>query len=150
MVPSADRFGNREQSRDTFLMTNIVPQTGALNQFPWEKLESYARSLVYRGQETYTIAGVYGDKVRLRGKVTVPSNCWKVIVVLGRGQKLESIDSRTRIIAVDMPNAQGIENVRWETFRTSVRDIEGKTGYNFFSDLPRAVQDRLETLIDSR
>ena len=61
VVPSGDRFGDREANAETFLMTNIVPQTGALNQFPWEQLESYSRYLIRRGNDVYTIAGVYGD-----------------------------------------------------------------------------------------
>ena len=36
IVPSADRFAVVRQNEDTFLMTNIVPQSKALNQFPWQ------------------------------------------------------------------------------------------------------------------
>ncbi len=145
LVPAADRFGNPDQFRQTFFMTNIVPQTGDLNQFPWEKFESYARSLVYRGNELYTISGVYGDAGRLRNKITVPTNCWKVIVVFGRGQRVDTITNVTRIIAVDMPNADGIEDVPWERYKTTVRAIEERTGFNLFRSLPRDIQDRIET-----
>ncbi len=146
MVPSADRFANKDLNEQTFLMTNIVPQTGDLNQFPWNKLESYSRGLARRGNTIYTIAGVYGDKERLRGKVTVPTNCWKVIVVLRSG-RTEITDS-TRIIAVDMPNIEGIADVRWETYKTTVRSIEEKAGVDLFSTLPRELQETIETRID--
>jgi endonuclease G len=43
VVPSADRFADKILNEETFFMTNIVPQTPALNQYAWEKLESYAR-----------------------------------------------------------------------------------------------------------
>lgn len=135
MVPSADRFANPQLNEQTFLMTNIVPQAGDLNQFPWNKLESYSRALARRGATIYTIAGVYGEKERLRGKVTVPTNCWKVIVVLRRGAT--EITDSTRIIAVDMPNIEGIANVRWENYKTTVRAIEQKTGLDLLSILPR-------------
>lgn len=148
LVPSADRFGNKSQNADTFLMTNIVPQTGDLNQFPWEKLESYARSLVFRGNELYTIAGVYGEKGRLRNKVTIPANCWKVIVVFTRGQN--NIWPDTRIIAVDMPNIDGIENASWESYKTTVREIEKKAGLDLFSSLPQDLQDQIETRTDRK
>lgn len=148
MVPSADRFSDRRRNEETFNMTNIVPQTGDLNEFPWQKLESYARSLAYRGSETYTIAGVYGEKDRLRGKVSVPTNCWKVIVVFPRGASRNNIDQRTRVIAVDMPNDVGIENAPWQRYKTTVRDIETKTGLDIFNLLPRDLQDRIETRMD--
>lgn len=149
MVPSADRVANKALNDETFMMTNIVPQTGALNQYPWEKLESYTRSQAWRGWDVYQVAGVYGTKGILKNKVTVPTNCWKIIVLVRKGSE---IDSRTRIIAVDMPNVDGIENDRWEKYRTTIRTIEQRTGYDFFSQMPREWQDKLETQneIDNR
>jgi endonuclease G len=143
MVPSADRFGDVRLNEETFIMTNIVPQTPALNQYPWEKLESYARGQARRGFDVYQIAGVYGNKGILRNKVVVPSNCWKIIAVLPRGTT--EANRRTRIIAVDMPNEDNIESQPWERFRTTIRQVEERTGYDFFSSLPRELQDELET-----
>ncbi len=143
MVPAADRFADESLMEETFLMTNIVPQTGDLNQFPWNKLESYARGIARSGSELYTIAGVYGEKGRLRGKVTIPTNCWKVIVIIPRGQN--GITRSTRIIAVDMPNIDGIENENWQRYQTTVREIEQRTGLDLFSAIPRDVQDIIET-----
>lgn len=142
MVPSADRFANKVLNEETFMMTNIVPQTGSLNQYPWEKLESYARSQAWRGWDVYQIAGVYGARGVLKNKVTVPTNCWKIIALVRKGSE---IDSRARIIAVDMPNTDGIENDGWEKYRTTIRTIEQRTGYDFFSQMPRELQDKLET-----
>ena len=150
MVPSADRFANANLHDETFMMTNIVPQTGALNQYPWENLESYARSEARRGSDVYTIAGVYGSQGVLKHKVTIPTNCWKIIVFLPRGITVDKIDQRTRIIAVDMPNAGGIENDGWEKYKTTVRKIEEKTGYDFFASMPRDLQDRIETRMEIR
>ena len=149
MVPSADRFGDPASNSETFQMTNVVPQSADLNQYVWEKLERYARGIVRRGSDVYTIAGVYGQRERLKGGVTVPTNCWKIIVVLPPGGSTLNIDERTRVIAVDMPNQNGIKNIYWQKFRVPVREIEQKTGYNFFSDMPRDLQDRLETRVDN-
>jgi endonuclease G len=146
MVPAADRFGSPDFG-DTFLMTNVVPQTPELNQYPWEKLESYARGAVRRGSDVYTIAGVYGDKGRLSGRVTVPTNCWKIVIILPRGAN--EVNENTRVIAVDMPNENGIKQRFWQDFRVSVRAIEAKTGYDFFSVLPRNLQDVIETHVDT-
>ncbi len=148
LVPSADRFGDINENRETFLMTNIVPQTGELNQYPWNKLENYARNLVRRGRDIYTIAGVYGDKGRIRNKVTIPAGCWKIIVVLPRNADPRSIGPRTRVIAVDMPNETGLRTAKWESFRTTVRAIEQKTGLDLFDQLPRDVQDAIEVRVD--
>jgi endonuclease G len=149
MVPSADRFGDPESNAETFVMTNVVPQSADLNQFVWEKLERYARGIVRRGSDVYTIAGVYGEKERLKGKLVVPTNCWKVIVVLPPGGSVLNLDAGTRVIAVDMPNENGIKTIYWQKFRVPVREIEQRTGYNFFSDLPPEAQEKLETRVDT-
>ncbi len=151
IVPSADRFGNREANRETFLMTNIVPQLGALNEYPWQKLESYVRSQVRnKGFDACQIAGVYGEKEILKSKVTAPTNCWKIIAFVRRGQPLESINKHTQIIAVDMPNVTGIENKPWETYKTTIRTIEERTGLNFFAWLSPKEQVQIETQIELR
>ncbi|MFN0141768.1 MAG: DNA/RNA non-specific endonuclease [Pyrinomonadaceae bacterium] len=149
MLPSADRFADATLNGETFLMTNIVPQEGDLNEFPWERLESHARSLVYRGNETYTIAGVYGDKGKLKGKVTVPTNCWKVIVVFTRGQRPDAMNTGTQIIAVDMPNIDGIDKEPWQKFVTSIDAIEQRTGLDLFDLLPDDVENAIEARIAS-
>ena len=149
MVPSADRFGDPSLNAETFQMTNVVPQSADLNQYVWEKLERYARGIVRRGSDIYTIAGVYGEKERLRGGIIVPTNCWKIIVILPPGGSAMTIDDTTRVIAVDMTNANGIKGIYWQKFRVPVREIEQKTGYNFFSDLPQDLQDKLEGRADN-
>ena len=147
LLPSADRFADSEKNEATFFMTNIVPQRGDLNQFPWEKLESYSRTLVRRGYDVYTVAGVYGDAGRIKGKVTVPTNCWKIIAAVLSGTEPTNIGDNTVIVAVDMPNIDGIRNDRWQRYRTTVRDIEFKTGYDFFNRLPPDLQNVLENRI---
>jgi endonuclease G len=150
MVPSADRFGNADENAETFYMTNIVPQTADVNEFVWQKIEVYARAMVRRGADLYTIAGVYGDARRLKGRVTVPTNCWKIIVVLTAGGGPMDVNENTRVIAVDVPDINGIRDDNWRKYRTSVRAIEQKTGYNFFDRLSSDLQNTLKSKIDSR
>jgi len=148
MVPSADRFGDAVMNEETFMMTNIVPQTGALNQYPWQWLEKYVRGQVKRGFDAYQIAGAYGSAGTLKHKVTIPSSCWKVVAFLPKGRPPEQIDARMRIIAVDMPNIDGIENDRWEKYRTTIRAIEERTGYDLLAQLSRELQDMIETRME--
>jgi endonuclease G len=148
MVPSADRFADTKLNEETFMMSNIVPQTGAMNQYPWEKFESYVRDQVYKGFDAYQIAGVYGEQRLIKRKVMAPTNCWKIVVLVRRGSKPE-IDSRTRIIAIDMPNSTGIGNDGWAKYKTTVRAIEQKTGWNFFASLAKELQDTVETRMET-
>ena len=149
VCPNADRYTSREAADATFLMTNMTPQTGDLNRGPWQKLEAYLRTLVTRGSDVYIYAGVYGDKGKLKKKVTIPTNNWKVAVVVPAGSDVSAVNANTRVIAVDMPNVKGILRADWQTYRTSVRQIEQNTGYNLFSNLPQNIQESLETKTDT-
>ena len=145
LVPAADRYGSPKAFVETFLMTNISPQTGSLNQYPWQQFESYVRAQVRRGWDAYQIAGVHGEQGLMKNRVVVPTNCWKVVVFLRASVQPREIDRRTRIVAVDMPNIDGLENVSWQRYRTNIRSIEVKTGYNFFAALPADLQETIET-----
>lgn len=144
LVPSADRFADPHLNQETFLMTNIVPQTPSLNKHPWNRFEAHARGQTRRGFDVYQIAGVYGTNGRLKGRVTVPTNCWKVIMLIPAGTPHTAIDERTRTYAVDMPNIDGLDDRPWEEFRTTIREIEMRTGLELLSHLPRDLQDALE------
>jgi len=149
LTPSADRSGSIEGMSETFLMTNMTPQTGDLNRGPWAKLEAYLRTLVTRGNDVYIYAGVYGENGKVKNKVSVPTNDWKIAVVVPTGSPISAIDENSRVIAVDMPNVKGIKNADWQIYRTSVRQIEQNTGYNLLSNLPQNIQNALETKIDN-
>jgi len=146
ICPSGDRTTDPEQNSLTFLMTNIAPQTPDLNRYPWEKLETYARGLAKRGHvDLYIIAGVYGIAGKLKRGVSIPTNFWKVIIAVPQGGDPSSVNSRTHVIAVDMPNVSGIAEDSWRKYTTTVRAIEQRTGYDLLSALPRELQDDLET-----
>ena len=148
LCPSADRSNSVKANSETFLMTNMSPQTHDLNAGPWEKLESYSRSLARRNVTLYIIAGQYGEKGKIKNKITVPTNFWKIIVLMPDNADISTINQDTRIIAVDMPNSEGVQNENWRKFRTTVRNIEQRTNYNFFSNLPENVRNSLKTKVD--
>jgi endonuclease G, mitochondrial len=149
LCPSADRSASVEGMAATFLMTNMVPQTPDLNREVWNRFEDYLRLLVKRGNDVYIVAGTYGDKGKLKNKVVVPTNNWKIAVVVPADSPISGIDENTRVIAVDMPNVSGIKNEEWQKFSTTVREIEKRTNCNFLSSLPQNLQDKLENKKDN-
>jgi endonuclease G len=60
------------------------------------------------------------------------------------------VTASTRVISVLMPNANALiaMNDPWTKWCASPRAIEQKTGLDFLSDVPRAVQDVLEVRCD--
>jgi endonuclease G, mitochondrial len=148
---SKDRTATEADNSETFSMANMLPQTPDLNRQVWESLESYSRTLAQKGNQLYIVAGGYGSlkTIGRSNKVTVPTNCWKIILVLPTGRDASQADKSARVIAVDMPNTSGISQDPWTKYTTTVRDIEQKTGYHFFTQLPQDVQDALKSKKDS-
>ena len=159
MCPSADRTLSSTDNAATFLMTNMIPQAPMNNQRTWAYLEDYARKLVTQGNECYIICGSYGvggtgsnggvTTTINSGKITVPSNVWKVIVVIPQGTgDIARVTTATRVIAVNTPNINSI-NSAWGGYRTSVDAIEAATSYDLLSALPTSVQTVIEAKIDN-
>ncbi len=158
LVPAADRNRTHEDEVAVFKMTNIVPQSPDNNRGPWEALEHYCRVLAKSGKELYIIAGPVGRggvgrfgraTAIAHGKITVPEALWKIIVVNHQpGQGIDGINENTRVIAVLMPNQQGIKADNWKQFRTTVRALEQQTGFDFLSSLSPELQNTLESRVD--
>lgn len=147
MCRSEERTRNDEDNTTTFYTTNLLPQYHELNAGPWLRLEDMCQTLCKRyKKELYVIAGpIYSKDMGTIGNgVAVPSECFKIIVVLEKGQSVKDVTENTRIIAVRMPNSRDIEQSQWRNYETTVRDIEKATGYNFLSNLPQALQDKIE------
>lgn len=138
MTPSGDRTKRKLDNSETFLMTNMIPQSPANNREVWRELEEYSRDLVDQGKELYIVAGGEGkEKVIANGKVTVPKYTWKVILVLDNGNLEDTI-------AVRMPNSQEVARTDWKDYIVSVDEIEKITGYNLFSAVPTSIQNKIE------
>ncbi|HEY1016637.1 MAG TPA: DNA/RNA non-specific endonuclease, partial [Herpetosiphonaceae bacterium] len=150
MTPSGERTATSADNAVTFHMTNIIPQAPDNNQGPWNALENYARGLATSGSELYIISGGAGSRGTIGGgKVRIPDRTWKVIVVLPNGDNdLSRVSTSTRVIAVNLPNTQGIRSNSWESYRVSVDSIEALTGYDFLSNVSPAIQSVIEARVD--
>lgn len=169
VCPSADRTFDSALNSETFYMTNMIPQAPDLNRNVWKDLESFERSLVLEGNEVYITAGPFGtggssstgtwNEIPLLSNgeenglsIKVPACCWKIILILDDGENdFSRVNENTSIIAVFMPNIQGIQlSGGWENFLVSVDYIEEKTGYDFFALLPDEIEDAIEAKVFER
>ena len=158
MTPNADRDNPASipLNQETFLMSNMVPQAPDNNQGPWANFENFLRTLL-PANEVYIVAGPQGSggigdngpaATIANGHVTVPSHTWKVVLVLPLGENdITRVNAATRTIAVLMPNLNGIDP-DWQQFITTVDEVEALTGYNFFANLPDAVENAVEAGIN--
>jgi len=130
------RYGVAAQ-RETFLMSNIVPQKPDMNQGPWRILEETISDYAQRFDEVWVITGpLYDDRPTFIGpQVEVPDSFFKIVVdQTGRG---------LRVLAFIMPQdvRRSDDPVR---FLRSVDEIEAYSGLDFLSALPDEVETALE------
>lgn len=70
-------------------------------------------------------------------------------MILPEGEEdVNRINTSTRVIAVNTPNNNTLSS-DWGTYRTTVDAIEQATGYNLLSNVPAAIQDALESQVDT-
>jgi endonuclease G len=150
LVPSQDRTRTPAANRATFVLTNVLPQVHELNEGPWLRLEELCHRLAEQGRELFLVAGgVYPAHPRtIGGGVSVPAAFFKIIVVLEPGQCAADVRASTRVIAVIMPNTSVLPDARWATYRTTVREVERQTGYDFLTRVPAVIQRVIETRVD--
>jgi endonuclease G len=154
MCPSADRTATTTANSQTFLLSNMVPQSRNNNGGPWARLETYSRTLAQSGKQVYVVAGgvFVGSNQTIGNGVSVPDDTWKVVVVLDQvGAGASAVTTATRVIAVVMPNNDDDVSASddWQPYRVSVDDIEAMTGYDLLSDVPGSVEAVIEARVDS-
>lgn len=121
-------YYGREAQLETFLMSNIAPQTAELNTGLWRDLEMLlAKELVAKCHELWVITGpVYIEQEEMESGVDIPAAYFKVIADFTELGDL-------RLLAFVFPQT-GLRG-RLEDYLVSVDTVEYFTGLNFFSEL---------------
>lgn len=125
--------------QETFLMSNIIPQSPNLNRRIWEHLEqAEIKTYAQRFKQLWAMDGPIfrGSPKKLGGGVAVPDACFKILAV--------EENKQPRILAFIMPQTVSGAELP-QQFLTSVAEIEKETGLIFFSDLPKDLEQRVET-----
>jgi endonuclease G, mitochondrial len=121
---SQDRTSAEYLNEETFLMSNMVPQTHELNAGPFKMLEAYCRKLaIKKGMNLLIYSGGIGAKDRLASNVIVPAYCWKVVY------------TPEKIWCILFPNEHAL-NKNWQTYSVPLETLEKMTGFRFPRKLP--------------
>ena len=140
----ASRFGEEAQ-KATFLMTNVAPQSRALNRGVWRDMEHRIAELwTARWGEIWVVVGAIpgttGETVSGTG-IDVPDSYYQVVVAQ------DGMDVRALAVVFD----QTVEWGAWPTRSlVTIDELEEMTGLDFLPDLPGFIQDPLECELPSR
>ena len=149
MAPAAAFKRSVEAMSTTFLLTNMVPQTPALNRRIWRTLESEVRKItdwasavfVFTGALTLTPDGQpRSDNKRLtKTGATIPSHTFKAILV-------QINNTEVAAVGVVMPNLFGGLSRSLNEYIVPIDQIEKSLGneIDFFAHLPDGLEKELE------
>ena len=141
LCPAGDRRFNYNAFEETFLTSNISPQNHDFNAGIWNRLEQKTRYWAKKYDGVFVITGgVLHKGLKTIGdeKVSVPNYFYKIIA--------DNSNQKLKTIAFLIPN-KPISNSFYE-YVITIDEIEKRTGIDFFSNLPDALENKIESTID--
>ncbi|MFN7924231.1 MAG: DNA/RNA non-specific endonuclease [Bryobacteraceae bacterium] len=139
LVPAADVAWSEDALRESFLLSNAVPQNAALNSGKWRVLEGAVRKLASTADFVLVFTGPVfcPDDARIgANQVAVPCHLFKVVVA-GRGRAFHTF-------AAILPNGYNPAEPLAH-YACSIAEVERRTGLDFLSALSTAQQAELES-----
>jgi endonuclease G len=155
----AEDSPNAEAMSESFLLTNMAPQTKSLNEQVWQTLEQATNELVRAtgGKATIITGSLFlgpdgnplpPEKIQRLNHdpngVAIPTHSFKAVL-------LEQPNGALTMYAYNVPNRPDVptDNAGMkkllDSSRVSVDQIEKLLGNDLFADLPAAVQAKLES-----
>ncbi len=138
MCPAGDNKWSRDAQNDAFLMTNICPQNGDLNQRDWKYLEEQCRFWAQQYGSIYIVAGPIFNSCNYKtvgdNKVAIPDAFFKVILAFD--------NDNPKAIGFIYNNVSG--HNKMESYAHSVDYVEKITGLDFFYQLEDKIEDKIE------
>ncbi|MEM0554796.1 MULTISPECIES: DNA/RNA non-specific endonuclease [Aeromonas] len=137
-APAADMKSTKTTMQQSFLLSNMTPQFGKLNQKAWNVLEGQVNKWAVSRKDVQVITGPIftGSEESIGQGVTIPSAYYKIVMD----------PAKLQAIAFIMPQ-QDIPVSKIADYRVSVREVEEQTHLNFFSDMPEEQQETLEARV---
>lgn len=148
----ANQTSSKVAGNNSFVMSNMVPQTCQFNRGIWQILEGVTRGWAREKRSIYVISGSIMDRngdglrdaddaaarMRSRNKktrVAIPTAFYKIVAeALSDG----SLETLTIMMPHNQANPNGNAAVEYLTNHiTSISDIEHRTGLDFFPSSPR-------------
>lgn len=132
----------------TYLMSNMSPQEqNYFNGGIWLKAEDAVSSLGKKHDYTYVVTGPILDKTNFKtigsSKVAVPEDFYKIAVFVDN-EKI--VGSFAVIMSQTNKLASSAKSLSWDDkrFIVSIKDVEARTGIDFFKLLDDKVESYLE------
>lgn len=138
LCPAGDNKWDATAMEQSFLFTNMCPQTPGLNRGDWNEMEIACRKWAKKFGDIYIVCGpiLYKGKHKTIGKdrVVVPEAFFKVVLCL---------NGIPKAIGFIYKNTDG--NRSKDAYVNTVDQVERITGIDFFPALP----DKIENVVEA-
>lgn len=142
-IPSADRY-RPLANKETFYGTNMTPQLGSFNSGVWAKLEDRVRAWAKSCDTLYVVTGCvvephYGVASDNAGKrVLAPYAYYKAVLRYNRNGTFGHSGYNACAVFLEH-SAENSGRAVNRSMSMSIRELERKTGIDFFVNLPALV-----------
>lgn len=154
ICPSADRLYSSEANTQTFYLTNMQPQRNIFNSGLWQKMEEKLRSWISTGSKSedtlYVCKGGTIDEVSSEGGVKDP-----ILSILPNGlivpkyffmALLRKSKTGYKALAFWAEHLnEDHSNDPLGNYVINIRELERRTGIDFFCNLPDDIEEEVET-----
>lgn len=151
MCPAGDCRWREDVQYESFLLSNVSPQSRALNAGVWNDIEKSCRRWALRYGKVYVVSGPIFFKKSEKGyigrnKVKVPDAFFKVILCTdSKEPKGIGFVCRNENGAATVSNSgDAHKRTKKEMYIHSIDEVERITGYDFFPALPDDVEEKVE------
>ena len=131
-----------EAQMETFLLTNIIPQTPALNRGVWKNMEQYISNTLAKkyGKVLVFIGSILKEPIaKIKGKVAIPTSSYAVLMTKDKNNVIYAI-------GFIMPQKSTSESIG--DYCVPIDEIEKLTGIDFLPQLPDEIEDKVEASCD--
>ena len=147
ILASADRLGSKEANEQTYYMTNIYPMVHNFNTGIWLTLEGRVRTWAKQSDTLYVCKGGTIDNSNnilgyTKNGHIVPKYFYMALLSK-KGSTLKAIGFLM----------QHIDPTSWDPIREyamNIKDLENKTGLDFFCNLPNDIESQVENVDKSQ
>lgn len=139
LCPAGDMGFNATAMEESFFMSNISPQVPEFNRGIWKELEAIVRQWAIKERQVFVVTGpVFQENKGFIGKeeVLVPGYFFKIVY--------DPTDT-PKLIAFVLPNEKSDRPL--VDFAVTVDEAEKLTGFDFFSQMPDEIENKLESKI---
>ena len=142
LAPAHAMAYNYTSMSESFYLSNICPQNASFNRGIWRSLEGKVEYWSSFKDSIYVVSGPILDnpidQIGRDNKIAVPRAFYKTLISFKNGE--------LRGIAFVIPNEKSYKSIY--SYATSIDEVETITGIDFYHELDKLIQDKVEANID--